>query len=200
MRPTILVKILATGLLGLLPASRALAEQSVATFQDVLDYVSEYDNSAERSDALYFYTVLLKITSRAGNSDHLLAVCDALVINVPRSTVKQFSPDFWHCPESLLAQWLGSVDEYKARDPVRVHAPTASLAGRMELMPAFVDFSYDVSPEGSVENIKIIGSSHNEWEEPALRALEQWRFSPALYLGEPVWAFDRQVRLTFEFD
>ena len=200
MRPTTLVTILATCLLGLMPASRVLAEQSVATFQDVLDYVSEYHNADESDDRLFFYTVLLSITSRAGNTDHLLAVCDALVTNVPRSAVKQFSPDFWHCPESLLVQWLGSVDEYKARDPVRLYGPTAELAGRMDLMPAFVDFSYDVSPEGSVENIKVIDSSHEEWEEPALSALEQWRFTPALYLGEPVWALDQKVRLTFEFD
>jgi len=183
MRPTTLVTIFATCLLSLLPAIRVSAERNAATFQDVLDYVSEYDSAAEPDHMLFFYTVLLRITSGAGNTDHLLAVCDDLVTNVPRSAVNQFSPTFWHCPENLLVQWLGSVDEYKARDPVRLYAPTANFVGRMERLPAFVDFSYDISPEGRVENIKVIDSSHEEWEEPALHALKQWRFSPALYFG-----------------
>ncbi len=52
----------------------------------------------------------------------------------------------------------------------------------------FVSFLMDVSDQGVPENIHVEKSSDKQWENAALLAVSQWRFSPALRDNQPVRA------------
>ena len=60
----------------------------------------------------------------------------------------------------------------------------------------FVTFLLDVNDQGIPENIRIEKSSDKQWENAALLALSQWRFSPALRDNQPVRA---SCRLTIAY-
>ena len=49
-----------------------------------------------------------------------------------------------------------------------------------------VTIGFDVDAEGRVQNPAIVESDNPAFDEPALTALRQWKFSPALREGEPV--------------
>ena len=52
----------------------------------------------------------------------------------------------------------------------------------------FISYFLDVSEQGVPENIRVEKSSDRRWENAAMLALSQWRFSPALRNDQPVRA------------
>lgn len=62
----------------------------------------------------------------------------------------------------------------------------------------WVDLSFVVSPEGTVEELIVDNSSGRKaFEEEALRAVRKWRYEPALLDGKPVEQCYTKVRITF---
>lgn len=53
-----------------------------------------------------------------------------------------------------------------------------------------------VDKSGNVRDAQVVTSSHPAFNEPALAALRQWRFSPGVYHGQPV---DTYFELTINF-
>jgi protein TonB len=54
-----------------------------------------------------------------------------------------------------------------------------------------------VTPDGSVENPKVIKSLSEGLDKQAIKAVSQWRFDPATKDGKPV-AVQMDVYLTFQ--
>lgn len=53
----------------------------------------------------------------------------------------------------------------------------------------------DIDPEGKLADWLVLGASHRELIRPCLEALQNWRFRPARYDGQPVLA---QLQITID--
>lgn len=72
--------------------------------------------------------------------------------------------------------------------PRAVHqvAGTYPAELRSKKLEGIVTLIFIVDDSGRVVNPRIEKSSHTEFEKPALEALRQWKFEPALKAGKPV--------------
>ncbi len=61
-----------------------------------------------------------------------------------------------------------------------------SYPQRMKSVEAVVTILFIVDPQGKVTNPRIEKSTHREFEKPALDAVKQWKFEPAIKGGERV--------------
>ena len=64
-------------------------------------------------------------------------------------------------------------------------------------MEGYVDVVFDVTPSGSVTNIRIIDSSHAGFEKSAIEAAQRFRYKPRMLDGMPVG--DTGIRYRFRF-
>lgn len=69
-----------------------------------------------------------------------------------------------------------------------------TLADRPQMIEGSVTVSFVVSPTGDVWNAAIDSSTNKQLEQPALAAIAQWKFSPAVKNGQAA-----AVRATQEF-
>ena len=65
----------------------------------------------------------------------------------------------------------------------------------------FVLVQFDISPAGTVLNLRVVDASpRGMFEKSALRAIERWRYRPAVFEGRAVERRGIQVRLRFELE
>ena len=57
---------------------------------------------------------------------------------------------------------------------------------------------FDISPAGETANIEVIDATDDCFNRYAIRALRQWRYTPKVVNGEPVWQYGRQATIVIE--
>jgi protein TonB len=76
-------------------------------------------------------------------------------------------------------------------EPAYPHSAAAIRLGGTIVLQCVVDKS------GNVRDAQVVTSSHPAFNDPALAALRQWRFSPGVFHGKPV---DTYFELTIRFE
>ena len=87
---------------------------------------------------------------------------------------------------SLPAIALVADEKTEPPVPVRTVAPEIPFAFARSGVSGLVTVSFTVDDKGNVTDEKVVKSSHQELEEPALKAIKKWRFKPARKDGNPV--------------
>ncbi len=190
----------AIALSGLLFQSVHSSRTDRGSLQDVLDYASEFARDGDSVRAIVVYDMMLRAFSRTGNAENVSAVCGELVVNIPAEDIIQLNRSFWHCPEPLLAGWLGDLDPYRSVDPVLIRSGGPQYPLHTEMAEGYVVVLFDVSVEGDVENIRIEESTDRRWERAVIDALQRWQYTPALYNGQPAVRTDVRHRFTFRLE
>jgi TonB family protein len=78
---------------------------------------------------------------------------------------------------------VNTYEPAKVLEDVRPEYPSEAKAARAE---GTVELSYVVDTNGRATEIKVVQPVHPLLDAAAMEALKQWRFAPALKLGEPV--------------
>lgn len=76
-----------------------------------------------------------------------------------------------------------------ADQPARIIAqpsPVYSHELRHERIEGKVVVAFVVTPKGDVANATILESTNREFDAPTLRAINQWKYAPAVKAGVPV--------------
>ena len=60
--------------------------------------------------------------------------------------------------------------------------------------------AYDITPEGTTDNIRIIQSTHSCFSAAAIAAVKTWRFEPRMVDGQPTIQKDTETQITFQPD
>ncbi|HPE31972.1 MAG TPA: TonB family protein [Parvularculaceae bacterium] len=60
-----------------------------------------------------------------------------------------------------------------------------------------VDVMYDITSEGTTENIRVVRSTDSCFDNAAVDAVRKWRFEPRTVNGKPSPEYDRATRITF---
>ncbi|GGF52928.1 energy transducer TonB [Alteromonas lipolytica] len=95
---------------------------------------------------------------------------------------------------------LGRENNASARPIVRVNPGYPADAARQGL-EGWVQLSFDISPQGTVENIKVVDAEPSRiFDREARRALAKWRYQPQIENGVPVGQSGLQVVLTFKLE
>jgi len=81
--------------------------------------------------------------------------------------------------------------------PVVRKNPDYPPAGLKQRLEGHVQLQFDVTATGSVENVSVIESSDALFEEPAVRALSEWRYLPRLAEGKRVRSDGVQTIIRF---
>jgi protein TonB len=61
-----------------------------------------------------------------------------------------------------------------------------------------VKLEFSVSEHGEVENVRVIESTSEVFEQPSVAALQQWRYVPRLINGLPIQVDGIQTTLLFK--
>lgn len=78
--------------------------------------------------------------------------------------------------------------------------PEYPARARKDFVTGYVTLSFLVGTDGAVEDLRVLDAQpRGVFEESALAAMRQWRFSPAMYQGRPVPVRRRQT-LRFELE
>ncbi len=67
-----------------------------------------------------------------------------------------------------------------------------------EATQQFVDVIYDITREGTTENVRIELSTDSCFDGAAIEAVKQWRFDPQIVDGQPKPQLDTRTRLAFD--
>jgi len=101
---------------------------------------------------------------------------------------------------------LGADTLFEISDVDRVPQPLVRLKplypahARMRRIEGSVRVEFTVTAEGQTENITVISATPAQtFNRAAIRAIERWRFSPAMLQGKPVAVRVRQ-NIRFEID
>jgi protein TonB len=70
--------------------------------------------------------------------------------------------------------------------PLAQPSPVYSVELRHDMIEGKVLVSFEVTPTGRVVNATILQSSNRLFDAPTLRAINQWKYAPALKAGVPV--------------
>ena len=95
--------------------------------------------------------------------------------------------------DGLVIFEKGQVDQI----PYRMFAPEPRVPYSLQKLGAKLIVLYIVTKKGRAENIHVLDSSHEQFNEIAKSAIKRWRFKPALKAGEPVNSW---VQHTFSFE
>jgi TonB family protein len=103
--------------------------------------------------------------------------------------------------DALLVPPPGAIerrecDGIKHPIPVKTPDPIYPRSPSTNRMMGDSMVSMTVLPDGSVDNIQLIGSSTRAMDDATLQTLKRWRFKPAMCGSEPV-AFDIEVTVSF---
>ncbi|GLQ20805.1 hypothetical protein GCM10007854_17600 [Algimonas porphyrae] len=93
------------------------------------------------------------------------------------------------------------IDEEGAPTSILSEAAKATPDGRVLLENGianvgWVNVSYDVAPDGSTQNISVMGSKSDCFHAASLKSVSQWRFET----GKPVTGMETQLRFVMKFD
>jgi len=85
--------------------------------------------------------------------------------------------------------------------PVAIHAPDPLYprSAAQNRLGGTAAVALTVLPDGSVENVQLIGSAGHEMDHVTQEIVKTWKFKPAMCGNEPV-AYDIQVEVTFRLD
>jgi protein TonB len=81
--------------------------------------------------------------------------------------------------------------------PILRAAPVYPPDALKEGLDGHVRVKFDVSATGAVENISVLESSDARFEEPAVRAVSEWRFLPRIAAGTRVGSSDIRTIIRF---
>jgi TonB family protein len=87
-----------------------------------------------------------------------------------------------------LATSVELVETALSIAPIVRHPPDYPLEALKQRLGGHVQLKFDVTAAGIVENVSVVESSDAQFEEPAIRALSEWRYLPRIVAGERVAA------------
>lgn len=86
----------------------------------------------------------------------------------------------------------GGTQPVEIHRPAPQYPPSAQRAG----VQGIVVLRGIVRADGTIRSVEVMRSLERTLDEAALRAVRQWRFRPAMYLGKPI---DVQYTVTVRF-
>jgi TonB family protein len=82
--------------------------------------------------------------------------------------------------------------------PIVRRPPDYPLEALKERLAGHAQLKFDVTAAGFVENVSVVESSDALFEEPAIRALSEWRYLPRIVAGKRVAATGIHTVIRFE--
>lgn len=76
----------------------------------------------------------------------------------------------------------------------------ASTSGEQTIVEqGYVILQFDISEQGTTENIEVIESTHNGFfDREAVSSITNWKYKPKLVNGQPAKETGKKVRLEFQ--
>ena len=89
------------------------------------------------------------------------------------------------------------VDDFDARPLERVPPKYPVKCSRDAASTEIVVMVFDVTPEGATDNIRIIETTNECLNKPAMKSVEKWIYEPRTVDGQPVRRNDVQTSMVF---
>lgn len=153
-------------------------------FLYIVESAEQFAASGETDSAMKLYRMVIDGDPHSFNHDRYGA-CHSLTSSFPVDRTNVFDELFWHCPEDILADWVGGIEKLDQLEPKLIGQLDIEFGlyhGESDLV-AIAQF--DVNHAGDVVNLSI--DCQNETFSNAVRvALENARYVPAEFEGEPI--------------
>lgn len=96
----------------------------------------------------------------------------------------------------------GSEDGVSANaEPIERINPEFPEEARLKGIEGWVIIRFDITEEGSVENVQIVDASpRNLFEREARKAVKRWKYAPRMSKGQAVRVVGREITLDFKLE
>ncbi|WP_251359282.1 energy transducer TonB [Kangiella sp. TOML190] len=85
--------------------------------------------------------------------------------------------------------------------PIATFPPNYPQEANLKGIEGWVDFTFDIGPDGAPSNIKVVGANPRRvFDKEARRAIRRWKFKPKMYNGQPVVQKNMRYRLEFKLE
>lgn len=85
--------------------------------------------------------------------------------------------------------------------PIATFPPAYPQDAQMKGITGHVKFSFDIGPDGTPSNIKVVEAKPRRvFDKEARRAIRRWKFKPKVYNGQPVVQKNMTYKLVFNLD
>ena len=150
----------------------------------------------DQNDDLFYYWVIRSQEHGSRVGDGILAALDDTNEDM-HTTVDKFwerAKSYSHQKHYLKKQredYVRGSIKYKPPRPIDVTQPELPGYIMDKITKGRVLLRLQVSKRGYVTNIEVEESTHEELEEPTLRAVKKWRFAPSIRNGKPAMGLVR---------
>ncbi|XQW83626.1 energy transducer TonB [Thalassotalea piscium] len=103
------------------------------------------------------------------------------------------------CSTSVFAeQSVKHISSYKEPVPLKRIEPKYPISAAKEGREGWTKMSFIVEEDGSVSNVMVIDSSGSkDFNKTALKAVKQWKYSPAIENGKPIQQCINTLKMSF---
>lgn len=163
----------------------------------LLDAASQLWNEGRRAEAAAIYLHGIENWSAEGQGQQQLRACKGLfaltyLVDQHEESEELFAP----CPASFLDQYFRATDREAV--PVLKYAPEYPEGARRDGTEGSVLVQFDVSRSGKPVKIRVIESSNEVFERPAIAAAGRFVYLPRVRNGRAVRATGIRNTITFK--
>ena len=130
------------------------------------------------------------------SEDDLARICNAAVESIDVGALSGPTSVFWTCPDGMVRQWLGD-EAFEALNPKRVKVVAPRLPKKLIGRNGYADLIFTVTERGKVEDIQVLSSTHEDYEELAKKVAKSALYEPATFNGRPFPREDVTWRISF---
>ena len=100
---------------------------------------------------------------------------------------------------SLLARHPEELEPIRGTDIVALYRPNPAYPQRAleRGTSGWVQLEFDVTDSGTVENVRVVQSTDDEFERQSIATIQKWRYVPKFEDGLPVRREDELTVLSF---
>ena len=186
-------------------AADALQKMMAGQYNEALDILNELlaekENELSPYDLATVYELRGSVKASLNDLDGARADFQAaLDLNVfPPDRQKQLKTFIDQIDNGQPEQ---AVEPQKVRRPIKTvppKLPERCLREKGGEVDESVEFLFDISEAGTVENIRVAEATDECFVDAARKALEQWKYEPEVIDGEAVRVVDERTVFTFKF-
>jgi TonB family protein len=130
------------------------------------------------------------------SEDDITRICNAAIESIDVGALSEPTSVFWTCPDGMVREWLGD-EAFEALNPKRVKVVAPRLPKKLIGRNGYADLIFTVSERGKVEDIRVLSSTHKDYEKIAKRVAKSALYEPATFNGRPFPREDVTWRISF---
>ena len=156
--------------------------------------------SEDQEAAFALYDLLLEKRISGPSKEGIRYICESLVNTVKPNHIESIPESYWRCPKEIIRPWAdGNPKLVKGAPRLKwCKYPEWPWWAKFRKQEGIVQVTFDITAEGTTENIIIVNSSRSIFNKEAINSAKTCKFYPKTVYGYPVKETGYEFKFIFE--